>query len=522
MLQTALLGLADSPGERALERARAAKAASHSVGLPPPTARATPSYGRSVRLTQPAAGPSNHSIRPRSHHLAAVDDSDGYEEELVWSGLRVIWSRGGQVHRQYSFKDDFANEDAVTFALFAHFQPADIGPRDIKPRGEEVPNQTFGPFHRSKDAKWSTPRGSSGTSATSKPARSLVIFLKQSVRVYSDSGQDYMVHLPFEVDRAWALDTGGVLVQRALSRREQRKIRRRQAQHLGQDPQRSFDFSNMSVLNDLEDMEDRAPSKPRLYTLSGPFDEFKPVVLTEQGDLADWRDSEPCLDIVEVADAPYLLVVLWDSGVRQILFARRVLSPSNPRHELSAGSCPVRHPRPSDILAGDTVLPPRAAGSRPSLTRNPSTLATHAGERRVSGPADPLDRTTRRSQRISRGGAGAGDIRSQPQADMASGELQAALEPEPQMAQAAPRRKAKVSMAGHALPVEQDGRRRRSGSTASFMREDSEPAPAGLQGLLGVAEKDIRETTMVMGLEREEGVRSDTVLDVVWSWDPPE
>ena len=35
------------------------------------------------------------------------------------------------------------------------------------------------------------------------------------------------------------------------------------------------------------------------------------------------------------------------------------------------------------------------------------------------------------------------------------------------------------------------------------------------------AERDLRETTMMMGLEREGGVRSDLVLEKIWIWKPP-
>jgi hypothetical protein len=40
-------------------------------------------------------------------------------------------------------------------------------------------------------------------------------------------------------------------------------------------------------------------------------------------------------------------------------------------------------------------------------------------------------------------------------------------------------------------------------------------------GLLDVAERDLKETTMVMGLERQSGVRSEMVLDRIGVWKPP-
>jgi hypothetical protein len=39
--------------------------------------------------------------------------------------------------------------------------------------------------------------------------------------------------------------------------------------------------------------------------------------------------------------------------------------------------------------------------------------------------------------------------------------------------------------------------------------------------LQGAAERDLRETTMMMGVEREVGLRSDVVLERIWVWKPP-
>jgi hypothetical protein len=38
--------------------------------------------------------------------------------------------------------------------------------------------------------------------------------------------------------------------------------------------------------------------------------------------------------------------------------------------------------------------------------------------------------------------------------------------------------------------------------------------------LHGLAEKDLRETTMLMGLEKEEQVRSEIILDRLQQWTP--
>ena len=62
---------------------------------------------------------------------------------------------------------------------------------------------------------------------------------------------------------------------------------------------------------------------------------------------------------------------------------------------------------------------------------------------------------------------------------------------------------------------------RRTSGASSFMRQDMND-PLGKMALHVAAERDLRETTMMMGLDRkDEGVRSDLVLDRVWVWKPP-
>jgi len=61
---------------------------------------------------------------------------------------------------------------------------------------------------------------------------------------------------------------------------------------------------------------------------------------------------------------------------------------------------------------------------------------------------------------------------------------------------------------------------RRTSGASSFMRQDMIDF-LGKMALHVAGERDLRETTMMMGLEREEeGARSEMVLDRIWVWKP--
>jgi anaphase-promoting complex subunit 1 len=95
-------------------------------------------------------------------------------------------------------------------------------------------------------------------------------------------------------------------------------------------------------------------------------------------------------------------------------------------------------------------------------------------------------------------------------------ELQATLDPAAHPVPAPPS-KGK----GRATTTKTSGETSRRQSGASSILRKDVPVAAGGMALLGASDKDLRETTMVMGLQREEGTRSEVVLDRIWVWKPP-
>lgn len=212
---------------------------------------------------------------------------------------------------------------------------------------------------------------------------------------------------------------------------------------------------------------------PLLFTLSDPFEELKEVV---QGIGPAEEHIDTAWDTLLVSHDPYPFVIMYDPHANEVIF--------HIQHIIPLITC-TPHLRPHELLA----LPLNAPAARPSLHRTGSAFTP--GERRISTlNAEAMDRT-RRGPRISRGGQVESQLGS-------TGELQAALDPP-------------------TLPSAPTGSKQGKGrmSVVSDRRESSFLRPA----LSGAAEKDLRETTMLMGLEREQQKpRSEVVLERIWSW----
>ncbi|KAK8854800.1 hypothetical protein IAR55_003539 [Kwoniella newhampshirensis] len=464
------------------------------------------------------------------------------EEELVWYGGTVVWSKGSEVFRRYTFEQEGEDVARATFVWFRNGGDGDkttMSGGDKKRKGKETTNDvtqssdTFGPFHNSQTEHWGAPRTCSSSSSSSsrsssagKLERTLVVFLQTRAHIYYSSGEDIIVHLPFAIDDSWLLPSGGVLIQRALEKRELRRF--------GKDKRKSgsgsllrdmMDHTSMTILDDLLDLEDEStPSLPRLYALENPFDELKMIV---EGRVEEGFYQSPgrltsqttpisaSSTILHTSRAPYPFVITYDRQSSEVIFYRWTRLPVLPDQPLLPPN--PRTMRPEDILRPPEPPQPAPRDSRPSLHRNASSFGP-ATDRRLSGAADPMDRTQRRAPRISRG------LAQEP--PVPTDELHAALDPAvgaPPAATTAKRRSRGLSVISAAATVASsaEGNRRASLAASSFMLQDMHD-PQGKMALHVAAEKDLRETTMMMGLERDEmGTRSDIVLDRIMTWKPP-
>ena len=279
-----------------------------------------------------------------------------------------------------------------------------------------------------------------------------------------------------------------------------------------------MDRSSRSVLDDLVDLDADAPSLPRLYSFDDPFEEVRIIVKTRSdGSLEDVMGhidlSADSFDVDQsvlmVSPKIYPFVVIYDRHKGELILYR--YSWIKPVVDLA--SLPPRSMRLEDILH-QPEPPPQTRPSRPSLHRNPSSFIS-TKERRLSGAADPLDHPQRRAPRLSRG------IEYDPPT---TGELQSVLDPTPfaMPMKTAPSPIIGGKMRGLSMASRLGGEaeRRKSGS-ASVIRHEME-SPIHRTAPRTIGERDFRETTMMLGLEREEeGLRSDQVLQRIWVWKPP-
>lgn len=167
---------------------------------------------------------------------------DGEEEEEVLTTKHcVVWSRGGVVQRSFRFD---VEKETVRHALFTHFDrrvkpggsvPDRVSNRhryngvreldglgfDLHINGEEEPRancNTDIPIPTATDDGMKRLSGlGSGNDRPDQPShgRALVVVLKTQAHVFFLTGASHVVHLPFEVDRVFALPNG-LLLQRQV------------------------------------------------------------------------------------------------------------------------------------------------------------------------------------------------------------------------------------------------------------------------------------------------------------------
>lgn len=136
--------------------------------------------------------PANPSPSSYRWEVFSSNDSDeAIEDELLVTKSAVIWSRGRIICKTFRFD---LEKEPITHALLANFPTSD----------DE--QQTRDDYSTSEQTK--TPPG--------KPRslqRALVVFLQSQAHIYFLSGTSHVVHMPFEVEHAFAGPIG-VLIQR--------------------------------------------------------------------------------------------------------------------------------------------------------------------------------------------------------------------------------------------------------------------------------------------------------------------
>ena len=476
----------------------------------------------------------------------AINDQ-GKEEEIAWFGSCVVWSIGSEIIRRWTFNDrGHSTPETVLWAGFVYFPiqggdhrssvPGASHRTDLGGSNGSKRAKTFGPFHEDRQrSTWSASPSSTTIliDQSESTSRTVLICLQSRAIVYYPSGDQHTFHLPFAVDTAFPLPSGkgGIIFQRKLEKREI------QSEPLNKPFLKGLDTGHMSVLEDIDRLDHIGLDLlPRLYSLQSPFEELKPVVeaLIDAGTIAGEEETiDPSTEILFIGDEYPLVVALDRLNGAFVFYARHhiplVEKPSNPPL--------ARHLHPSELLSTTPIVPSQALpvttnlqGPRPSLHRTASTFSKADNRRSSNVPGlsgDTMDRS-RRGPRISRGGnvephshpnPGSGFL---PPSTGKTGELQATLDP-PSLPTAIPthtnsllsgsrlkRGKPRSSLAAD---------RRQSGISANgtFARDEPEHRA---NVLFAAKERDLRETTMMMGLETASNGRSEIVLERLWNWWP--
>ncbi|KAL8771736.1 MAG: hypothetical protein Q9209_002927 [Squamulea sp. 1 TL-2023] len=187
---------------------------------------------------------------------------ENVEEELVSTDYCVVWSRGGSVQRIFRFDTE---KEKVIQAVFARF-PSQLTPISKKANhlhgNQETSSDTptpeprkttpakglsHGHSTRNKPQKppANPPTAASPAASKSDKHRALVVLLRTQAHVFFLTGTSHIVHLPFEVEAAFALPEG-VLLQRRAPPDEESLGQSPNSKRMSVAPPNSFAFSQQS------------------------------------------------------------------------------------------------------------------------------------------------------------------------------------------------------------------------------------------------------------------------------------
>ena len=164
-------------------------------------------------------------------HVQAGLSSYNEEEELLWTQYRVVWSRSGVVQRAFRF--DIEGE-TVSHAIFTYLL---AGPNGSAQGGSQLDNDAPDEFKRLRvtnpadnarhtktahvgdsdpstfhnpaiDAGKTDKPHCAGNASANQLGRALVIVLRTQAHIFFLSGIKYIVHLPFEAEKLFAIPYG--------------------------------------------------------------------------------------------------------------------------------------------------------------------------------------------------------------------------------------------------------------------------------------------------------------------------
>jgi anaphase-promoting complex subunit 1 len=490
------------------------------------------------------------------------------DEELFWFDFTLVWSRGSTVFRTYTYAHE---GQRIKHAMFAWFRETPVpsgstnendqqgsAEHDVsrsstvrsKRPVKKPPTRTFGPWATSYTASWSS--RTTANISNNEPCRGsesnplercLVVFLENIARVYFPSGEDKILPIPFELDNAWPLPGGGLMLQRAATRKEKEGFSKGKGRAFPTMADQTI--SNMDRTMDLmlEELDNNAvgmdlglqpvSNQARVYTVTHPTSEM--MFLSQTKDLtggfvdakgrhrraarpSQLRPMAQSMEVIFVSDVPEIpIYVCYDHSSNDIVFYRwaRLSDQQQISSPIDETIAPTREAASADMQG---VV---EANGKPSNRQKRVSIApeaiSYSRRPRVSNAEATSDMPRRRPS-----------LKRERSNTITANNVDSAV---PQSGVEIVR--AALNENGNLLDSKEPTARARAegdvirGVSRKVERRWSAQANSRPNGrakvLQDMTEADLRETTMLMGLEKvERNILSDVVGEQIHRWGLPD
>lgn len=506
----------------------------------------------------PASGKPRDPFEPRQPNI---------DEELFWFDFTLVWSRGTTVYRTFTYDHEGQRVKKAMFAWFREMPMPAGGNQEITHSGTPVsddtqsamrrtkkptkkpPAKTFGPWASSYNASWSS-RSTSKTASQTEELygadhnplqRCLVVFLENIARVYFPSGEDKILPIPFQLDNAWPLPGGGLMLQRAANRKElELRDKGKGRAHLSMVDRTMHSLDKTMDLM-LEELDNNAvgmdlglqpvSNQARVYTVTHPTSEMMFLCHTPKlvgGHVSQKgehrRATKPpvlhliksSMEVVFVSDAPEVpIYACFDHESNDVIFYRWARLRDQPDVTLSTVETTDPQPQPTVDTRDVPETKAKAANRQKRVSIAPEAIE-YSRRPRLSTADTVVDPPRRRpSLKRERSNTLNGNT-VDPAIPQSGAEIVRAALNENGNALDSKDISARVRAEGEVIRgVSRKVERR--WSTQASTRQKGRP-----KVLHDLSETDLRETTMLMGLDKvERTILADVVGEEIRRWRLP-
>ncbi|KAI0358750.1 hypothetical protein OH77DRAFT_1518715 [Trametes cingulata] len=342
---------------------------------------------RSIRHTLRAArGPQDSSVQSLLYAPHGEDGPEQGEELLAWDTHTVSLSRGGVLHKKWSFSDPVqwaciglliqpSQLFSSTPATPAYYRE---DPSEKLPEVEPEAKPTFGPYAQARMEK-------KREDDPEVRLRAVFVFLRGMAKIYLMNGLEHTLNLPFIVRRAWPVEPCGLFIQRVVESWELEENKQSGAEPLTTVFTLTSPFAEPSVVGITEGIR-------------GGFDahsvQMKPDYASETASLPP---EERILWIApDARDFANSLMLTLNAELNRLSVWRYVYAPppSSSKASRTPGAHPASHHTKRSSMSGNTSAHLRHTNAASDDLRLPSDKADPRHPSGLSGLAPTLTTTT--------------------------------------------------------------------------------------------------------------------------------